>query len=142
MNIRKLSRSDIPFLVSAREVFSDAWNESMIQSAFNAGNFYGFIAEEENKPIAFLTFSVNLDTADLQDIFVAENSRKKGVGNSLVLEFIKYAKAHEIKKLFLEVRCSNTPAIKLYEKVGFTQISIRKKYYSDGEDALIFIKEL
>lgn len=142
MNIRKLSRSDIPFLVSAREVFSDAWNESMLNSAFNAGNFYGFIAEDDNKPIGFLTFSVNLDTADLQDIFVAENSRKKGVGFLLVSEFIEYAKANDIKKLFLEVRESNAPAIKLYEKAGFTQISIRKKYYSDGEDALIFVKEL
>ena len=141
MTIRPLNKSDIPFLVSARESFSDAWDENMLLSAFNAGNFYGFIAEEGEK-VGFLTYSVNIDTADLQDIFVAEKRRKTGVGKALVLEFINAAQLLGVKKLFLEVRESNTPAVKLYEKAGFAFLSERKKYYSDGENALVLIKEL
>ena len=44
--------------------------------------------------------------------------------------------------MFLEVRSSNTPAINLYKKAGFTNLSVRKKYYDDGEDAVVMAKEL
>lgn len=146
MTVRPLYKTDIPFLVSAREYFSDAWGENMLISAFRAGNFYGFIAEEkcggEILPIGFITYSVNVDAADMQDLCVAENFRKKGVGYALVSAFIKDAGKRGVKKLFLEVRESNLPAVKLYEKVGFTFLSVRKKYYSDGENARVFIKEL
>lgn len=146
MTVRPLYKTDIPFLVSAREYFSDAWDENMLFSAFRAGNFYGFIAEEKCGggilPIGFITYSVNVDAADMQDLCVAENFRKKGVGYALVSAFIKDAGKRGVKKLFLEVRESNLPAVKLYEKVGFTFLSVRKKYYSDGENARVFIKEL
>ena len=47
-----------------------------------------------------------------------------------------------VNKVFLEVRSSNISAIALYEKKGYTKISVRKKYYADGEDALVMVKEL
>lgn len=144
MKIRPLDKNDIPFLVSARESFPDAWDEKMLVSAFNAGNFFGFIAEEikDGVPAGFITYSVNIDTADMQDLFVAENYRRKGVGNALIAAFIKDAKSRGVKKLFLEVRESNTPAINLYKKAGFNLVSVRRKYYSDGENALVLVKEL
>ncbi|MBF0443725.1 MAG: GNAT family N-acetyltransferase, partial [Oligoflexales bacterium] len=46
-----------------------------------------------------------------------------------------------ITELFLEVRPSNKSALKLYQSFGFIKVSIRKKYYSDGEDALILKRE-
>ena len=142
MKIRALDKTDIPFLISARESFSDAWDEKMLLSAFKAGNFFGFIAEDGVLPTGFITYSVNIDTADMQDLFVAENYRRKGVGNALITKFIDNARVSGVKKLFLEVRESNTPAINLYKKAGFNLISTRKKYYSDGENASVLVKEL
>ena len=144
MKIRALTDKDIPFLVSVRDSFSDAWDEKMLLSAFNAGNFFGFIAEEikDGVPAGFITYSVNIDTADMQDLFVVKDCRKKGVGYALIAGFIKDAKSRGVKKLFLEVRESNTPAINLYKKAGFNLVSVRKKYYSDGENALVLVKEL
>ena len=146
MKIRALTVLDTPFLISAKETFPDAWNENMINSSFKAGNLFGFIAEEsvngKLSPIGFISYSVNIDTADIADLFVAETHRKKGVGNALISAFICDAEERGVKKLFLEVRESNIPAKKLYEKAGFTFLSLRKKYYADGENALIFVKEL
>ncbi len=142
MMLRPLQKDDIPFLVFARNTFSDAWDEKMLSSAFNAGNFYGFVAQTDGAPIGFITYSVNIDTADLQDLFVAEDCREKGVGSALIAEFISDAISRGVKKLFLEVRESNAPAISLYEKAGFTFLSIRKRYYSDGENARVYVKEL
>lgn len=142
MKLRALTENDLRFLVSARDTFADAWDEKMLLSAFNAGNFYGFVAETDGEQAGFITYSVNIDTADLQDLFVAAPYRKKGVGYALIFEFIKNARSLGVKKLFLEVRESNIPAINLYEKAGFTFLSERKKYYADGENARVYIKEL
>ena len=46
-----------------------------------------------------------------------------------------------VGKVFLEVRKSNSVAIKLYGDLGFNLVSERKKYYSDGENALVMLKE-
>lgn len=146
MNVRPLFESDIAFLTSACGDFPDAWNEEMLLSAFRAGNFYGFIAEETENgktfSVGFITYSMNIDTADLQDLYVREDFRKGGVGYALLLNFIDDAKKRGAEKLFLEVRESNLPAIRLYEKAGFTFLSVRRKYYSDGENAVVLIKEL
>lgn len=146
MNIRPITPSDIGFLTSARTDFPDCWNEEMLYSAFRAGNFYGFIAEESAlgkvSPVGFITYSMNVDTADLQDLFVLKTRRGQGIGKALIKEFIFGAKERGAKKLFLEVRESNSVAQKLYLMMGFTKLSVRKKYYSDGENALVFIKEL
>lgn len=146
MNIRPITPSDIAFLTSVRTDFPDCWNEEMLYSAFRAGNFYGFIAEETINgnifPVGFITYSMNVDTADLQDLFVLKNRRGQGIGKTLVKEFIFGAKERGAKKLFLEVREGNSVAQKLYLLMGFNKLSVRKKYYSDGENAVIFIKEL
>ena len=61
---------------------------------------------------------------------------------SLVAELVSRLKAAGSECLTLEVRSSNTPAISLYEKLGFLQVGLRKNYYHNPkEDALILRKE-
>jgi ribosomal protein S18 acetylase RimI-like enzyme len=43
---------------------------------------------------------------------------------------------------WLEVRASNVGAVALYEQLDFTKRATRRKYYSDGEDAIVMCKEL
>ena len=56
-------------------------------------------------------------------------------------EMFKDCREKELKTLFLEVRESNYPAINLYEKSGFKEVSRRKNYYKDGETAIVMKKE-
>lgn len=74
-------------------------------------------------------------------VAVLEEHRKKGIGRALAEEAvigIKYKKADE---LYLEVRCSNSDAVKLYEKIGFVIKQRLKAYYRDGEDAYLMTIE-
>jgi ribosomal protein S18 acetylase RimI-like enzyme len=76
---------------------------------------------------------------ELLFIYTASANRGQGIANKLLNDLIKRAGATDgIESLFLEVRVSNTSAIRLYEKSGFVRQSIRPRYYSNGEDALVY----
>jgi len=70
-------------------------------------------------------------------IAVINEHRSKGFGSALVNESIKGVKIRQCSELYLEVRCSNNDAVRLYEKLGFSIIQRLKAYYRDGEDAYV-----
>ena len=106
-------------------------------------NYYYLVAKNNQKKIVgYIGISYVLDEADIISIVVHKDYTKNGIATLLLQEIFKFAKDNNIQKLMLEVRNSNIPAQKLYEKHGFKQITIRKNYYDNSEDALIYEKEL
>ena len=76
--------------------------------------------------------------AELLRIAVAPEARGRGLGRAL-LEACQRELAEEgLAQLFLEVRPTNLAAIRLYERCGWEPCGRRPRYYSDGEDALLF----
>jgi ribosomal-protein-alanine N-acetyltransferase len=68
--------------------------------------------------------------------------RRQHVGERLLLSFLDLASDRGAHEATLEVRLSNLPARRLYEKFGFRPVGLRPRYYSDnGEDALIMTTE-
>lgn len=120
----------------------DGWTESMIISAFNTGRFNALGAYDGDKLIGAITFSYSTDTADIEDVAVLREYRRSGVALNLIDQALEKIRENKKEKVFLEVRAGNTPAINLYLKVGFTNLSVRKKYYDDGEDAVVMVKEI
>ncbi len=55
----------------------------------------------------------------------------------LMKRLIRYAESQKIASIFLEVRASNREARLFYEKFGFQEIGIRKKYYQHPQDAVL-----
>ena len=75
----------------------------------------------------------------MMNVAVADSHRRRGIARALVEELIRQLDAYQ---LTLEVRASNSPAIALYESLGFVQVGLRKNYYrKPKEDALILRKE-
>ena len=122
--------------------FSDGWTESMILSAFNTRDFFAVGVFDDTVMVGVITFTLSMDTADIEDIVVDSAHRRKGIAKTLLSLAEKNIKERDIEKIFLEVRASNIPAIGLYEKSGYKRLSVRKKYYADGEDAVVMVKEL
>jgi ribosomal-protein-alanine N-acetyltransferase len=75
--------------------------------------------------------------ADITDIAVHPDFRRNGIGEGILGELISYCKANFCTKLNLEVRESNIPAQKLYEKCGFIRDGERKNYYENRETAIL-----
>ena len=66
--------------------------------------------------------------------------RGKGIGGEMLETLIDLCSDMNLKTFTLEVNVENTPAIKLYEKFGFKNLGIRKKYYNNTTDAYIMTK--
>lgn len=74
-------------------------------------------------------------------VAVLDEHRKKGIGKGLVEEAMVGIKTKKADELYLEVRCSNNDAVRLYEKIGFVIKQRIKAYYRDGEDAYLMAIE-
>ena len=68
--------------------------------------------------------------------------QRNGLGKLLLSDLIKRTNWFEIKKIYLEVKNSNEPAIAFYKSMGFKIVGNRSNFYKDGNDAIIFIKQL
>jgi len=101
-------------------------------------NCYGYYVE--NKLVSFITFSIQYDRAELNYIWTDSNSRKKGYASKL-LNFM-FEKCYNLINITLEVNVNNKSAINLYRKYGFNIVGIRKRYYSNGDDAALMMKEM
>ena len=126
-----------------RECFPDEpWTFKMLASSFGTENFHGILADEDGEILGYGGITIAEDEADIDNLAVAEEYRAGGVGSALLEGLSDIAKKSGVKKVFLEVRVSNAVAMKLYLKNGFKGVYARTRYYSDGEDCLVMVKEL
>lgn len=121
--------------------FDDFWNPDTLKQEIESNNSYFLVAKYENEIIGFAGIKIIFDEADLMNIVVKKSARNQHIGSLLLDNLLKYAKKNNILSIMLEVNEKNTPAILLYKKYGFEQISVRKNYYND-DDAIIMNKIL
>lgn len=120
----------------------EPWSFKMLASSFESDSFFGILAEDGGEIIGYGGITLAADTADIDNVAVTEAYRKSGVGTAIIAELVKLAREKGAQKVFLEVRVSNSVAMELYLKSGFKGAYARTRYYSDGEDCLVMVKEL
>ena len=74
---------------------------------------------------------------ELQNLVVASQQQRKGIGSALIQGLISVARAHAGASIFLEVRESNHEARALYQRLGFSETGLRKGYYPDPPEGAI-----
>jgi ribosomal-protein-alanine N-acetyltransferase len=87
-------------------------------------------------PRAFLSVWHVADELHVLNLGTHPDSRRRGLGRALMNELLTYARAHGVRRLLLEVRRSNRPAIALYRSLSFATVGVRVRYYRDDEDAV------
>lgn len=120
----------------------EPWNFQMLASSFDSESFCGVIAEDGGEIIGYGGITIAADTADIDNVAVAEPYRRGGAGTAIIKELLRIAGERGAKKVFLEVRVSNYAAMGAYLKCGFKGVYARSRYYSDGEDCLVMVKNL
>lgn len=134
----------MPISLMEKEIFpTTAWTYAMLVDSFGSNRFYGVCCEgEDGEILGYGGLTVGVEEAEIDNIGVAEFYRGGGIGRHLLGMLVKYAKDRKLSKLFLEVRVSNTAALLLYLRAGFKGLYARPRYYPDGEDAIVMVKEL
>ena len=142
--IRSMGFEDIEAVVKIeKENFSVPWDENGFLSFMLREGTIFLTALNDNEVVGYCGLISAADEADITNVSVSQSMRKKGIGGMLLSELIKEAEGAGIKKIFLEVRESNIPAISLYNGFGFKQVGMRKDYYEKPvENALLMLKEL
>lgn len=121
-----------------KECFAIPWSQDAFRSEMENSFASYIVAKIENKCVGYCGFWQAYDEGDITNIAVSPNFRRMKIGSKLIERIIKEAREKKLACLNLEVRKSNLPAQKLYEKYGFSVVGERKNYYSDNkEDALI-----
>ena len=90
----------------------------------------------KDKIVGFIMYTILEETIDILNIIVSKENRHQRIASCLI-DYMISDMPSTIKSITLEVRKSNLPAINLYSKFGFEVINVRKKYYSNGEDAYL-----
>ena len=86
--------------------------------------------------VAFLLAWYVADEVHVLDVAVDVAYRRRGIARALMGQALALARSHEARQVLLEVRRSNTAAIRLYRSAGFFARGVRRRYYSDDEDAV------
>ena len=97
------------------------------------------VCEIGGEVVAVLQWRQVGEEAEIFELAVESNHRRRGIGGLLVERFLSLARERDVKEVFLEVRESNAAAAALYRKFGFIVTGRRPNYYCDPqEDALLF----
>ena len=120
--------------------FDNFWSYNVLKQELENKNTTYVVATENSQIVGFSGISVCFDEATLNNIVVKKSCRGRGIGGELLETLIELCADLNMKSLTLEVNSLNTPAINLYEKFGFKNLGIRKKYYNNSQDAIIMTK--
>lgn len=122
--------------------FSEPWSEKSVASELENPLSLWLVAAEGEKVQGYVGSQSVLGEADMMNLAVVPEARRRGIGEKLVLALVDALRAKEVHSLTLEVRASNEGAKALYEKLGFMEVGKRPNYYvKPKEDALILRKE-
>lgn len=105
---------------------------------YSRGKFF-LVAEKGGDIIGYVAGMRGFRKVVVASVAVCEKYRKKGVATKLMRCFMKKA-LKTVKKIELQARVSNKPAIFFYEKLGFVCRGILREYYPDKEDAILYYK--
>ncbi len=138
---RTLSDRDLDEIVAIEQAsFSNPWTREMyVRELQNPDVSFLYVLRAPGEGVvAFCSFWLVLDEIHINNLAVRGEFRGQGVGTALLEHVIQAGADRGADRATLEVRRSNAPARRLYERLGFAVAATRPNYYvSPPEDALI-----
>jgi len=114
------------------------WSDAQYRSMVGDASRIVLVAKQAEEICGFSVIHLIGDQAELENIVIADEARGKGQGTALLRAALQLAGRRGVRRILLEVRASNAPALRLYKKMGFVDGGRRKNYYSDPqEDAIL-----
>jgi ribosomal-protein-alanine N-acetyltransferase len=151
VRIRKARKGDIDRIIDIERSWQHLshWSIDSYYRLLNDDSFTSsFVAETEGERgraniVGFVIFHIAADVSEIYNIAVESAHARSGIGNELMKAAVQESGRRNARKVILEVRKSNHPAINFYLKFNFKTTGDRKNYYSNPiEDAYIMELEI
>lgn len=139
--IRPMVAEDLDTITDLEQrIFTDAWSKRSFEAELSNKYSFPLVLESEGKIAGYAVVWHIYNEIHIANFAIHPDYRRMGLGKRLMQHILE--KFDRADFAFLEVRKSNLPALRLYESFGFKTLNVRKKYYRDGEDALVMVKDL
>ena len=155
LEVRSAVEMDVAAIVRIeRDSFADPWSRESFLSSLELERMQFLVAEErregtgekeagEPAVLGYVIALVLSDEAEVADLAVAPDARRRGIGGLLLDRVVEEVARRGVRSVYLEVRESNASARALYESRSFRQVGIRRGYYRHPpEDALLLRRDL
>ena len=143
IKIERLQKKHIESVVDIEERhLEETLGFEMLQAELHNKYAYFYVALDEELVIGYIGAWIIEGTTDMINFVVDSKYQHNGIGQLLMNKIINESIENKSKEILLEVREKNIQAIKFYTLQGFKQITIRKEYYKNGDNALILRKDL
>ncbi|MHB8814016.1 MAG: ribosomal protein S18-alanine N-acetyltransferase [Steroidobacteraceae bacterium] len=140
IGIRPMTEVDVAEVFAVeRASYQFPWSEGIFRDCLRVGYVCRVLALG-SRIVGYGVMSVGAGEAHVLNLCVADNYRCRGLGRRMLAYLLERGAAAGMSEAFLEVRPSNTAAIRLYQAVGFEQVGMRRGYYQAAggrEDAAV-----
>ncbi len=139
IRIRPLWEEDIEALAHIEaESFSQPWSAEDFRRMLEVSDAVYLVAVMDEEPVGSAGMRILAGEGNIDNVVVAPAQRGRGIGSMLIESLLEAGRDRGIRDFTLEVRVSNAPAIRIYEKAGFVSEGIRPHFYEHPvEDASI-----
>jgi len=138
--LRRATSDDLDAIMALENAIypDDAWSAQNMAAELANPHGYYLVAEDADTIVGYagLLAPIGTGQGDIQTVTVAPEARRQGLARTLMLQLLNEARRRGAEELFLEVRVDNEGAQALYRELGFETVSVRKRYYKGGIDAL------
>jgi [ribosomal protein S18]-alanine N-acetyltransferase len=140
VGVRPMTEADVAEVFAIeRASYQFPWSEGIFRDCLRVGYVCRVLALE-SRVIGYGVMSVGAGEAHILNLCVADACRCRGLGRRMLVYLLERGAAAGMSEAFLEVRPSNTAAIRLYQAMGFEQVGMRRGYYQavgGREDAAV-----
>jgi ribosomal-protein-alanine N-acetyltransferase len=137
---RRMTERDLDAVVAIEQaIYPHPWTYGNFADSLAAG-YHCWILECSGEIAGYTVVMIAADEAHLLNLSVAAPWQGRGLGREALAFVVKLARDYAARRIYLEVRSSNTAARALYAAAGFAEIAVRPSYYPAGsgrEDAVV-----
>ena len=138
INIKQMTLTDLENIKDILLTdFDDFWNFEIFKDELVNTNSSYLALLYDDEIVCFGGIKIILDEANLMDIVTRKDMRHKGFAKILLNELIILSKEKKCKTITLEVNENNLNAINLYKSFKFEEVGKRKRYYQNGDNAIL-----
>ena len=119
--------------------FSDAWSEKAVLETLRQPTALCLVAEKAGRRVGYLLAYQAADEIEIARVAVVEEVKRQGVGTALMKKLQEEGTQRKARKILLDIREKNHMAQAFYEKIGFKEDGIRKRFYTEPEEDAVLM---